>query len=65
MTQHQAQNPGFGFAAQMARADFLTFARWYVQRSHLAQPTMAECVASLSEPETSTPAPAAQMRDAA
>lgn len=65
MTDHHAQNPVFGFAAQMAQADFLTFARWYVQRSHLAQPTMAECVASLSAPETTTPAPAVQMRDAA
>lgn len=62
MTQYHAHNPGFGFAAQMAKADFLTFARWYAQRSTLTPPTMAECVASLSQPEPAAPAP---MRDAA
>ena len=65
MTQHHTQIPGFGFAAQMANADFLTFTRWYVQRSQLARPAMAHCVASLSEPEPATPQSAAPMREAA
>ena len=65
MTEHHVLNPGLGFAAQMANADFLTFTRWYVQRSQLARPAMADCVASLSEPEPATPQSAAHMREAA
>ncbi len=65
MTEDHARNPGFGFAAQMARADLLTFTRWYAERSVLTRPTMAECTASLSEPEPSTRTPAAARRDAA
>lgn len=64
MTRRHHRTPGYGFTAQMAQADFLTFTRWYDRRGLLERPTMAECESSFSQPDGVT-AEAAPVRDAA
>ncbi|HUF87157.1 MAG TPA: hypothetical protein VMM59_07220 [Thermohalobaculum sp.] len=69
MTHHHYRHPGYGFAAQIARADLTTFSRWYDRRCLLERPGLAECEASLSQPDEAapeaTPEAARPMRDAA
>lgn len=65
MTHHRHRPLGYGFAAQIARTDLTTFGRWYDRRCLLERPGMAECQASLSQPEDATPEAAQQRRDAA
>lgn len=66
MTRNHDTHPaiGFGFAAEMRRADLAGFSRWPDRRCLLPRPGRAECEAMLSAP-AGRDANAAPMRDAA